>query len=817
MRQPVVKNVLILGAWLALLTAPLAPRAPGAEEPVTPLAPLSVEAFETSRTVWAPMGDTTAVAAHLHDGANALRMPCAFAEMDSDRASWDVDVALDLESVQGLQFQFLSADIQPVSHFSVYFRSGAGWYSAGFTPAGDGRWENIRIAARDLGMEGRPSGLHAIDRLRLSAWRGTADDTFFLTRDFSLYGEPSPVVIIRADSLGESGEGRTAQTVTVRTADLLERAGLVATVRSDNALTTAALARAQLVLLPHNPQMPAASLQALMAYVCDGGKIMAFYGFPTELAALLGLERGPWRRAERPGQFAAIAFDSDAAPHLPDQMLQNSWNIQTWRPTSDETRPIARWLDAQGEDAGEAALFLSPRGAVMTHVLMGDDAPAKSQALLALAAHLAPPLAARAAEHRLRTMGAIEPFDSWDALRRKVADAEPEPPVAALLEKADRHRSEARARLEEGLPHAAIAAANAAEADLVQAYYRSRRPGPDGEFRAFWRHRAAPLDGMDWDETIALLARNGFNALLPNLLWAGVAFYESDVLPVSDRVARDGDQIAACLEACKRHGVELHVWKVNFNMGSATSEQFVREMTEAGRTQVTLDGEAQNRWLCPTHPDNQDLEIRSMVEVAEKYDVHGVHFDYIRYPGRSNCFCDGCRSRFEGRIGRTVEGWPRAVVSDPALSDQWLAFRRDHISAVVQAVSDRLRETRPKTKISAAVFRNWPTDRDNIGQDWQRWMEEGWLDFVCPMNYERNVTAFENMTRRQQAWSAGRPLYPGIGVSVWDTGYTVPVIEQIAATRRLETGGFVIFEYDATEAQRIVPECGLGITAVEGR
>ena len=45
-----------------------------------------------------------------------------------------------------------------------------------------------------------------------------------------------------------------------------------------------------------------------------------------------------------------------------------------------------------------------------------------------------------------------------------------------------------------------------------------------------------------------------------------------------------------------------------------------------------------------------------MLEVARKYPVDGLHFDYIRYPGRDKCYCDGCRERFEAEIARYEEG-----------------------------------------------------------------------------------------------------------------------------------------------------------------
>ena len=79
--------------------------------------------------------------------------------------------------------------------------------------------------------------------------------------------------------------------------------------------------------------------------------------------------------------------------------------------------------------------------------------------------------------------------------------------------------------------------------------------------------------------------------ILPNMLWAGQAHYPSDVLPRSATFAKYGDQIEQCVAAAKKYGLEVHVWKVNFNLAGAPRE-FVEKLRRQGRTQVTVDGRA---------------------------------------------------------------------------------------------------------------------------------------------------------------------------------------------------------------------------------
>jgi uncharacterized lipoprotein YddW (UPF0748 family) len=50
--------------------------------------------------------------------------------------------------------------------------------------------------------------------------------------------------------------------------------------------------------------------------------------------------------------------------------------------------------------------------------------------------------------------------------------------------------------------------------------------------------------GLTWDESIRRLKEDGFNAIVVNAMRAGITDYQSELLPVRDRVAKEGDQIA---------------------------------------------------------------------------------------------------------------------------------------------------------------------------------------------------------------------------------------------------------------------------------
>jgi uncharacterized lipoprotein YddW (UPF0748 family) len=330
------------------------------------------------------------------------------------------------------------------------------------------------------------------------------------------------------------------------------------------------------------------------------------------------------------------------------------------------------------------------------------------------------------------------------------------------------------------------------------------------EFRAMWNHSGTGAWPGDWERSAKLLEDNGFNAILPNMLWGGVAHYASDILPRSKTFERYGDQIEQCCAAAKKHHLEVHVWKVNFNLQNAPKD-FLDKMRRQGRTQVAFDGKPVD-WLCPSHPENQKLELESMLEVARKYPVAGLHFDYIRYPDANSCYCDGCRERFEQDTGRTVGDWPKECHAG-TLKAEYNAWRCKQIMHLVAAVHDAAKKIRPEIKISAAVFPNYPHCRETKAQDWPEWVKAGYLDFICPMDYTANDEEFQSLVRNQLQLLEGRiPLCAGIGATA--TGVRLSperVMEQIGHARQLGAAGFTIFNLDPRTAEGIVPGLGLDV------
>jgi uncharacterized lipoprotein YddW (UPF0748 family) len=322
------------------------------------------------------------------------------------------------------------------------------------------------------------------------------------------------------------------------------------------------------------------------------------------------------------------------------------------------------------------------------------------------------------------------------------------------------------------------------------------------EVRAVWNHSGTGAYPGDWERSAKLLAENGFNAVLPNMLWGGSAHYASDILPRSETFKKYGDQIEQCCAAAKKHGLEVHVWKVNFNLANAP-KAFTETLRREGRTQINFEGKPLD-WLCPSHAENQKLELDSMLEVVKKYPVAGLHFDYIRYPDASSCYCTGCRERFEKESGKKVENWPKDCHS-AARKEEYNDWRCKQITALVAAVHDEAKKIRPEIKISAAVFGAYPDCRKSVAQDWPEWVKAGYLDFICPMNYTDNDEYFQSLVKNQLKLVDKKiPVYPGIGATATKLNLTADRVQgQIRTARELGAGGFSIFNFDQKMAGKV--------------
>src|SRR5262249_50386589 len=139
-------------------------------------------------------------------------------------------------------------------------------------------------------------------------------------------------------------------------------------------------------------------------------------------------------------------------------------------------------------------------------------------------------------------------------------------------------------------------------------------------------------------------------------------------------------------------------------------------------------------WIDPANFDGRKYIKDLITEVVQTYSVEGVQLDYIRYPFNNKGTEMGYdwvgRTRFETETGLNLDNL------DDGARQVWQAWKIQQVSDFVHDMSTTLRGLKPSIRISAAVYAMPKRMRlGAIQQEWETWVNNGWVDVLNPMTY----------------------------------------------------------------------------------
>ncbi|MBN1900461.1 family 10 glycosylhydrolase [Candidatus Sumerlaeota bacterium] len=762
-----------------------------------------------ARAAWKPASGVSQVG--LYEGIPlvenpGVRFPCNFTQVEN-RCYWDMAISEDFTSDTLVKLRIHIQNPLPISSLTLYFKSGGGWYSNTFGNLKKG-WQTLSCARSNFKFSGAPTGWHAIDGVRFSPWKGQGVDTEIIANELILKS-PGITVVKGTKSTYPS----TAESTHALICSCLDAWNIDYGFITEENVEEGALLGARLAIFPYSNNMSSTEIAKIQSFVSSGGKIILFFTAPTEVFNLLGIQyKGSSGFAVR-----AMQFQPDIVDCVPSYIGQASWNFFKAQPVAPDVRILARWEDSNGILTEWPAWTIGDNGAYMSHILLSDDLENKKKLMLALVVHFAPEAVEDVLKNAVDGIGMVGEYANFDEAVDGIRSSALLTPridvVEERLTSATLLRSSAVESLTSGTFCQKLDEITSARLHLLEAFYlaqKSRLP----EFRAVWASYSATSGpfAKGWDIMADDLSRFGFHAVMPYMATGGVAYYDSDYLPRYDGYDVHGDHIAACVNACKSKRIQTHVRKLNYFLLNAP-QSFIDDMRAQNRTQVDVDGNDVD-YLCPSHPLNHQLELNVMLEIIDNYDIDGIHYDFIRYPDEKCCYCAGCRERFQNDTGIAVASWPLDCYSG-VHKEAYREWRREQITKLVRDMRTAVNLRGNKVKISAAVFSSYPSCRTSVAQDWASWIENGYLDFVCPMNYTNSSSAFQSMLQNQLNYVAGRaPLYPGVGVASGSSSLTADqLIVQLLITRLLNTKGYVLFVYGDYLSEEILPHLHKGFTA----
>lgn len=257
------------------------------------------------------------------------------------------------------------------------------------------------------------------------------------------------------------------------------------------------------------------------------------------------------------------------------------------------------------------------------------------------------------------------------------------------------------------------------------------------------------------------LKEAGINVILFQCRTRGVVAYRSayetwdDVYTGTYGKEPPYDPLAFAIEEAHKRGMELHAYMVTYPL------MYAKAVAKIGQKNVVtahpeLCQKCGDRWyMDPGVPGTSEYLAKLCKEVVEKYDVDGVHLDYIRYMETSVGFNDNVAYKKYGN-GKSKAQW-----------------KRDNVTDCVRKIAQAVRSVKPWVVLSCspvgkycdlprARSGGWNA-RDAVSQDAQLWLRENIMDWLIPMLYFDGNNFYPFVVNWQQE-SYGHVIVPGLGV-----------------------------------------------------
>ena len=302
-----------------------------------------------------------------------------------------------------------------------------------------------------------------------------------------------------------------------------------------------------------------------------------------------------------------------------------------------------------------------------------------------------------------------------------------------------------------------------AVASYGQSFY-AVNPNPKYEVRAVW---LTTIGGIDWPHSYAQSERSAekqkeeLRAILDRLQKANIntvllqtriratTIYPSQYEPWDGCLSGfpgkspGYDALQFAIDECHKRGMEVHAWVVTIPVGKWNSYGCRQLRKRFPRLIKRID---QDGYMDPEATQTGCYLAEMCREIVQRYDVDGIHLDYIRYP----------------------EIWKFRISKDQA---------RGNITRIVEKIHQAVKKEKPWVKMSCSpigkfddLSRYWSHGWNaytKVAQDAQAWLKDGLMDELFPMMYFRGDQFFPFAIDWKEH-SYGKIIAPGLGIYFLD-------------------------------------------------
>ncbi|MBR1739404.1 MAG: family 10 glycosylhydrolase [Ruminococcus sp.] len=225
----------------------------------------------------------------------------------------------------------------------------------------------------------------------------------------------------------------------------------------------------------------------------------------------------------------------------------------------------------------------------------------------------------------------------------------------------------------------------------------------------------------------------GLNTVFVHVRPFGDALYPSELYPPSAMWEEGFDPLRIMCDTAHEYGLSFHAWINPLRLqtaeelaaidGSYPAARWYREGEELVKT---VEGDA-HLYLDPAYPEARSLIARGAAEIAENYDIDGLHYDDYFYPTTDQSFDEECYSDLSGGLGLA----------------EW---RTENISKLCREIYSSVKSVDERIEVGISpqgnIENNYLFMYADVGQFCS---EEGFCDYILPQiyfGYENPVKPF---------------------------------------------------------------------------
>jgi len=228
--------------------------------------------------------------------------------------------------------------------------------------------------------------------------------------------------------------------------------------------------------------------------------------------------------------------------------------------------------------------------------------------------------------------------------------------------------------------------------------------------------------------------------------------------------------------------------------------EYLRRLSEHARAR---SDRVEGLFLSPLHKGSVEHTTKVIGDIAGRYDVDGIHLDYIRFPNDEFDYSAAALDEFRSFVLSNVSRAERREYAKRAngrplfytemFPQRWQEFRRARLTELLVRIRATVKARRPRATLSAAVFPDATDATTRRFQDWGGWLAGGLIDVVCPMAYTSDPSTFRAQIANVEQLAGSRSVWAGIGAYQLSESAT---IQNIRAARQLGVEGIILFSYD---------------------